>query len=189
MSSTQTKEKIVQAMFKLIAEQGYEKASIGKIAEKVGIKKASVYYYYRKKEEILYEIIDNYINITQFGSEYCEINSDVEYKEYLHDYGINLIEEYTENLDFRKLYAEINLLSSRNEVVQEKKLVAVNSYRDMFENFFEHGKSIKALPEDFNVHNNAQLIILLFAGIDGIIISGMQFDIKSAWTEFVNKLL
>ncbi len=118
MSST--KEKILDAMFHLIAEVGYEKASIGKIAEIVGIKKASIYYYYKNKEAILLDLIDTYIDVSRIDYSFYETSNYDEYKQYLLSFGLAVIDEYTANLTLRKVCGEIYLMCSRNETIREK---------------------------------------------------------------------
>ena len=54
-----TKKKILDAMYDLVAEVGYDKASIGKICDRVGISKPSVYYYFSSKEEIFTTLLDS----------------------------------------------------------------------------------------------------------------------------------
>ena len=48
--------KLFNAAVNLIFEKGYRGASLSRIAEEVGIKKASLYYYFRSKEDLLYWI-------------------------------------------------------------------------------------------------------------------------------------
>ena len=59
MKRDSTKDKILEAMYMLIAEKGYDKSSIGQIADRIGIKKASIYYYFASKEEILLELVQD----------------------------------------------------------------------------------------------------------------------------------
>ncbi len=47
---------------KILCNMGYEKASIRSIAEAMGITKAGLYYYFESKEELLYQILDSYMN-------------------------------------------------------------------------------------------------------------------------------
>ena len=56
-----TKERIFQAALKIFAENGYEGARIDKIAEAVGINKASLYFHFKSKEEIFKELFQNII--------------------------------------------------------------------------------------------------------------------------------
>ncbi len=56
----ETKAKIFQAMYQLMAEQGYEKTSTNQICDLVGVKKPTLYYYFKSKEDLLIEFINFY---------------------------------------------------------------------------------------------------------------------------------
>ena len=47
---------------KILCNLGYEKASIRNIAEAMGMTKAGLYYYFESKEELLYQILDSYMD-------------------------------------------------------------------------------------------------------------------------------
>ena len=48
-----TRERILQTALDLFIEQGYDKASLREVAERVGVTKAALYYHFASKEEIL----------------------------------------------------------------------------------------------------------------------------------------
>ena len=52
-----TKERIFESAIDLFAEKGFDAASMREIAERVGIKKASLYSHYNSKDQILDEIL------------------------------------------------------------------------------------------------------------------------------------
>ena len=58
MEGKTTKEKILDAMFELLAEGGYDKASMRKIAKKVGIRESAIYNHYKNKEAIFEAILE-----------------------------------------------------------------------------------------------------------------------------------
>lgn len=53
------KEQIIEAAQSLFAYYGYSKTTLDEIAQKVGIKKNSIYYYFESKEALLNMIISN----------------------------------------------------------------------------------------------------------------------------------
>ncbi len=55
---TDTKSKIIYAAVKLFPELGYDKTSMRRIAEEVGITKPALYYYYKNKDELFKSIVD-----------------------------------------------------------------------------------------------------------------------------------
>jgi AcrR family transcriptional regulator len=57
-----TRHKILDAAEDLFYEWGFEKATIRDIAERVGTTKAAIYYHFSSKDEILYTIIEHFVN-------------------------------------------------------------------------------------------------------------------------------
>ena len=53
---------IYKTATKILCNLGYEKASIRNIAEAMGMTKAGLYYYFESKEELLYQILDSYMD-------------------------------------------------------------------------------------------------------------------------------
>lgn len=57
MENKKTKERILDIALDLFSKNGYEATSMSDIAEKVGIKKASLYAHYKSKQDILDSLI------------------------------------------------------------------------------------------------------------------------------------
>lgn len=52
---------ILSAAAQIFAEQGYQAATVGSIAERAGIGKGTVYEYFRNKQELFFGVFDDYI--------------------------------------------------------------------------------------------------------------------------------
>ena len=57
-----TKEKIFDVSLDLFSKKGYDSVSLREIADKVGIKKSSIYSHYPSKEAILMDIFEYFTN-------------------------------------------------------------------------------------------------------------------------------
>ena len=57
-----TKEKILEAMLELASINGIHKTSLSMVANKVGIRKASLYYYFTSKDEMVKEMYSTFRN-------------------------------------------------------------------------------------------------------------------------------
>ena len=55
------REAVYKTATKILCNLGYEKASIRNIAEAMNMTKAGLYYYFESKEELLYQILDSYM--------------------------------------------------------------------------------------------------------------------------------
>ena len=56
---TDTRQRALDVALELFTEQGYEKTSLREIADRLGIKKASLYYHFPSKEALLAGIMEN----------------------------------------------------------------------------------------------------------------------------------
>jgi AcrR family transcriptional regulator len=89
---------------RVIAEEGYEKASIRKIASAMGMSISALYYYFSSKEELLFSIqYDSFCNLLRGLEEKLEGEEDPERKLYL------LIENHLEF--FLSRLAELTICS------------------------------------------------------------------------------
>jgi len=57
-----TQEEILQAAFEVLQEQGYSGLSIQRIADKVGLQKASIYHHYSDKDDLLLSFVDHILD-------------------------------------------------------------------------------------------------------------------------------
>ena len=120
MTKNNTKKKLIEAMYKLIAKEGYEKASINKICTLAGVKKPTFYHYFNSKEEIFITIIKETYpsDFSNILNEIKSITSIEDYKKALYEYGDKFIESYEEDIDMRKICAEIDLQTTRIDEVK-----------------------------------------------------------------------
>ncbi len=53
---------VYETATRILCDLGYEKASIRNIAEAMGMTKAGLYYYFKSKEELLFQILNSYMD-------------------------------------------------------------------------------------------------------------------------------
>jgi AcrR family transcriptional regulator len=56
------REAMLAAAAQLFAERGYAAASVAELAQALGVSKALLYHYYRDKEQLLFDIVDRYLD-------------------------------------------------------------------------------------------------------------------------------
>ncbi len=56
------REAMLAAAARLFAERGYPVASVAELAQALGVSKALLYHYYRDKEQLLFDIVDRYLD-------------------------------------------------------------------------------------------------------------------------------
>lgn len=190
MEILNTRDKIIMAMYELLAEKGYDKSSIGQIANMIGIKKASVYYYFRFKEEILLELTKRLYSIDDiFKQPDPEINSNELYKQYLLSEGYSFIEFYLNNLKLRKVYAEIDIQTNRIVILRD----FVKSYnlkvKEKWKKILLFGVELGVFSKDFLVESNAEFLFTVITGIDDALLYELPIDAKKVWEVTITNLL
>ncbi len=182
-----TREKIIDAMYDLVAERGYERASIALICEKICIKKPSVYYYFKSKEEIFLEMIDSISKdvIVDFKHLY-EAKSKNEYIYALLEYGNTAI--LKTDIKYIRVSKEIYRLSNQMESVKNRTVKFESDYENAIRAAFWQGMHIGVFPGGFDMDLAIQMFIVLFDGIDNVINYDRGIDCLSVWTGFVNMI-
>ena len=185
-----TKNKIVNAMYKLIATEGYEKASIGKICDSISITKASAYYYFKSKEDIFLEIVK--ISYEEDFSKFVEtvdgVTNKDDYKTELLNLGFNFIEAYENDQDLRKVCYEIDIQSYRIQKVKEIISEFEICENQMFMKILEKGSELKLFAHS-TIETKAQYLQTIIIGLDDAILFQSPINAKEVWKYTINQLL
>ncbi|MEG1497133.1 MAG: TetR/AcrR family transcriptional regulator [Clostridiales bacterium] len=190
MNENTTKSKILETMYDLVAQKGYDKASMGQIAQSIGIKKASIYYYFKSKEDIFLQLVENlYRNDYAERSEsLSQENNGDSFRQELISKGEAFIDSYYENKNLRKVYAEIDIQTSRIPELKELVEAADAKFNQFLIKRMERGVEVGAFPQDFDTKLNAEILYTLLVGIDQVILYDLPVDPKAVWNEMILKL-
>lgn len=178
MKKDNTRTKILDAMYTLVAQKGYDKASLGQIADMIGIKKASIYYYFRSKEELFIELVQKLYK-EDYNKKMEDIrknNTISDYKEAVLTLGKEFIASYFENQMLRKVYAEIDIQTARIPELKQFVQDANGLLKDFLVQLLSYGMEIEAFPKDFNVEKNAQMLYTILIGIDDAILYDLPIE-------------
>ncbi len=190
MYTDNTRTKILKAMYTLISEKGYDKSSIGQIAEIIGIKKASIYYYFASKEEIFLQLVRDLYK-EDYAAKIKRIKSNINiaaYKEALFTLGKDFVSSYFENQTLRKVYAEIDIQTSRIPALQDFVQEANRTLKSFLFQSLSHGTEIGAFSTDFDVEGNAQMLYTILIGIDDAILYNLPVEPEMVWKTSVSYL-
>lgn len=190
MKTDNTKTKILEAMYALISEKGYDKTSIGQIADIIGIKKASIYYYFTSKEEILLALVQDLYK-EDYAGKIREIKTKTTaaaYKEAIFTLGKDFVSSYFENQTLRKVYAEIDIQTSRIPALQNFAQQANLTLKNFLFQSLSHGIQIGAFSNDFDVEKNAQMLYTILIGIDAAILYDLPVEPEMVWKTSVSYL-
>ncbi|WP_206458315.1 TetR/AcrR family transcriptional regulator [Anaerovorax sp. IOR16] len=189
MKEMSTKEKLLRAMYESLAKQGYDKTSIGQLADAIGIKKASVYYYFRFKEEILVELVKNLYVHDNVEQSLHKIETQNEFREYLLNEGYSLVDAFETNVTARKVFAEIDIQTNRIPALREYVDSYILAEKEKWRSIIEYGKSIDAVPQETNSLSFADYLFIVQTGIDDALLYHYQIDCKEVWAMAIMKVL
>lgn len=183
--SVSTKRKILNAMYDLVAEVGYDKASIGKICDRVGISKPSVYYYFPSKEEIFTTLLDSMFPFIDYQRDYSLIVDRDGFKAALIELGNTVIGGYRSDEKRRRVLAEVSIQANRIPAVQERQATATNRTMGALKDILSHGVEIGALPDGTDVMLYVQILYTVLEGTSNTVAQDEDIDEKAVWAGVV----
>lgn len=183
--SVSTKRKILNAMYDLVAEVGYDKASIGKICDRVGISKPSVYYYFPSKEEIFTTLLDSMFPSIDYQRDYSLIVNRDGFKAALIELGNTVIGGYRSDEKRRRVLAEVSIQANRIPAVQERQATATNRTMGALKDILSHGVEIGALPDGTDVMLYVQILYTVLEGTSNTVAQDEDIDEKAVWAGVV----
>lgn len=185
-----SRQKIIDTMYHLIAQKGYDKTSIGLVCSEIGISKPAVYYYFKSKEEILVAIFDEVINDSAYLDKFFpkEVYTKEKYREQLLNAGALMIEDFKKDLVFHSVLFEMYVQSKRIPVISEK----MKEYSCVTQNFFakvlQVGVAVLALSPDFDVPKNTEILHILIQGIENSIVLDLPIDCVMVWEHTIDRM-
>lgn len=180
-----TKDKIMNAMYDLVAEVGYDKASIGKICDRVGISKPSVYYYFSSKEEIFTALLDSMFPVIDYQRDYSLIVDPAGFKSALIELGNSIIGSYRSDEKRRRVLAEVSIQANRIPAIRERHVLATKRTMAALQDILSHGVEIGAFRSDTNVSLYMQILYTVLEGTSNTVAQDEGVDEKSVWAGVV----
>lgn len=184
-----TKERIVEAMYHLIARYGYDKASMSKICDAVGVTKPSVYYYFESKEAILLAVLESVYVTTDYSIDFANVTDPQKYRQQLFDLGEQLLEGFEDDWERRNVLAEIDLQSSRIPSLSSYKTTLDNNTINTFEQILKQGVAIGVFSESLDVALAARTLFLMTAGMSQAVVSKDDVDESQSWRWIIDAML
>ena len=107
-------------MYALVAEKGYDKASMNQVCAAVGVSKPALYYYFASKEELFLDMVKSlYPVLDPDDTEFASIDDRGEYYSYLHAMGRSILASYHGDEERRRVLAEIDMQATRIPAVAQ----------------------------------------------------------------------
>ncbi|WP_299079348.1 TetR/AcrR family transcriptional regulator [uncultured Paraglaciecola sp.] len=182
----QKRKDIAAACTELLLEKGLKNLTITEIAKTAGIGKGTVYDYFANKEEIVFEIIRNFIaeHHQNLLSQNDKQTSTKQKIIYLFDFFLSETNPYEKHLDFYREYLSITLSSKCNPMVEfnrECSEFVRNILEDIIEEGIDKGEIKEISRNLIDGIIKAERGFMLVAWADGQ-------DLKQAFREYISTL-
>lgn len=185
-----TREKILNVSYREFAEKGYDGASMGSIAEKVGISKPAIYHYFQSKEELYKQIA---LGIDQFSFDDLEdvlhATDRQSYKKALRNYGARMVS--------RLECSQERLMFVSNAQVQMRRLPALfaemdthdKKWRSSLQDALFLGIELGAVSRDCNIEVEADFLVSLISGFSEMMLRQKKGDFLAIWNFALDKAI
>ena len=164
----------IRAAAAVFADKGYHGASTKDIAERLGIKQASLYYYFDSKEEALCEVC--LYGISDYVSRMDGIaNKDIAFDAKLLAVVNSHLSSYREKNEALTVYNDERLYLPEEKRIELKK--QGSHYRERLERILDRARLDGELRSDLDCHFAAQAIISLCNGFGDLIVRDAELDV------------
>ncbi|MBC5583916.1 TetR/AcrR family transcriptional regulator [Eggerthella sp. NSJ-70] len=187
MEESITREKILKAMYQLIAEKGYDKASISQVCTLVGITKPSLYYYFPSKEDLFRAVSESMWPTLDFQDEsFLAITDAPGYHAFLDAMGRSIIANYHDDEERRHVLAEIDLQATRIPSIASQQERLGKSMTEALTAVLQHGCDIGVFGDGFDATRNAEFLYVVLNGTSQVISRHEPVDVYAVWEQAID---
>ena len=174
------KEKILLASIDLMRKNGIKNTSLADIAREVNISKGTLYYHYSSKDDIIFDIADNHLNIISKALLNCisQVNSDFTTEEFVLIILKNI--SHIEGTGRIHMYLLCEAITS-NDALRERIGVKYIEWRSAVEN------QIASIID--NKSDARAASFLLMSIVDGLVVQGILKAEKIPYSEIARFLI
>lgn len=177
------KYEILVHFYEVVKEEGFENASIAKIAEKMSVNPSLLIHYFKTKEEMVIDLVDFLLG--RYEDAYIEKFEKVQDPKQRFEMTISFIlgEDWMQMADHHSVFYACYYLSSRYERIRERFQQMYQQYREMLEVeakvWYEKGLITYSDPTQV-----AEYLIMLNEGLtyyEGVLRNREAFVKRSSW--------
>lgn len=181
-----TIEKILQTTYDMFADLGYDKTSMSRIADAVGISKPALYHYFKSKNALFDCLLEVMIDEIHEQKSFDGQNQK-DLQDYFIDLGHTEIDYQNDNPKFMSVIKQYQLLAIRLESIHILLKNFENKLRDRYRNPLLKAASQKIIKQS-EIELICEFLYLMDNGISEEMIYHKK-DYKKTWTEFIKRII
>lgn len=183
-----TRNKIVETFYKLVAEKGYAGATMNEVVKRAGISKGAIYHHFKNKEEIFYAVLQFVFSKDQVLVFNMDNLKAHEYKDKLIEMGRNYLMLNKVDKHYCQFRNEFIVLSLRDEKIREYILKAFYEYMELFRQLLEELQKKDLIRKDYDIEAKASQLFMI---LDTMILYQsfeLDLDYEEIWIDFVEEI-
>ncbi|WP_243526661.1 TetR/AcrR family transcriptional regulator [Bacillus pseudomycoides] len=179
----ETKKKIIDSGFQLLADKGYDAMSIDDIMKGTGRTKGSFYVHFKSKEDLLHEVIrtrlDREFNhiveetLKELSDETC--NVQLVLKQLMH--RMHMGTGGVERPLWSSAYYQIIVLSQKNQIIQDWLRKQYHAWVNFMSQIIRKGQELGQIRTDIDVRVIVNMFISLLEGYELRSMIDLEIDV------------
>lgn len=168
----ETKRKIIDAGFQLLADKGFDAMSIDEIMKMTGKTKGSFYVHFKTKEELLYEVVRTRLNrefdqivedtLKELSDEACNVQSVL--KRLMHK--VNVGTGGADRATWASAYYQTLVLSQKHQTIREWLAGQYHAWVDFMLEIIRRGQELGQIRKDIDARIMVNMLISLLEGYE-----------------------
>lgn len=183
-----TRDKILEVMYHLVAKEGYDRASIGKISDAVGVAKPSIYYHFKSKEDIFNAVLDAIYVTMDYNGILRQAGTPEEFKDALVGVGNAVLDGYRDDSERRAVMGEMAVQATRIPSVNSHQVRLSDEIIESLENGLHYGKEIGAFDASFDERLAAETLYVIMSGLGTTVANHENVSSRAVWKGAVLRL-
>ena len=175
-----TREKILDVAYRSFADKGYNRTSMGSIAEELGITRPALYYHFASKEDLLlatYKTVDPLKGVN--ADDVLASTSVEQYRRELDALIAHITGNLRDDERRNRFVATVESASSQIPAVLQSARAQYDATCAIFKAAIEHGRGIGALPAKLDADTAKQYLSAYIYGVGDILLRGSKIDIDA----------
>lgn len=168
----ETKRKIVDAGFQLLADKGFDAMSIDDMMKMAGKTKGSFYVHFKNKEELLYEVVRTRLNrdydhivedtLKELADEACNVQSVL--KQLMHK--VNIGTGGADRATWASAYYQTLVLSQKHPTIREWLTGQYHAWVDFMLKIIRRGQELGQIRTDIDARIMVNMLVSLLEGYE-----------------------
>lgn len=168
----ETKKKIIDSAFQLLADKGYEAMSIDDVMKGTGKTKGSFYVHFKSKEDLLYEVMRTRLNrefdhiVKETFKELSDETCNVQWILNRLMHRVHTGKGGADQSLWIFVYHKILVLSRKNQIIREWLMEQYRAWIDFMSEILRRGQELGQVRTDIEVSVMVNMLISLLEGYE-----------------------